>query len=317
VARGPGHRRRDGSAGYVYFVVADAPPVTDKRYVVYDATHDLVRTAAYAVGMVNALPVHLALGVRGRAGPNLLDGARLRAEATLHASLAHWTLDEQRGRNALIAWRAGPVRIARRSRHWVKVGLGIELTAGLAHTYFHARHVYGPGSMKLPFSPGVFFREIRAFGGADFRDLRGWRFHAPGVPADGFRIDGRSDAAERAYGRAGGWFALAGRPGALFFAIRTSENLREAVPLRLVYRDDASRAAPPETVPGQVPLVGYEGRGVEKLPGGRYTFSLHVVALERWHAGDERTVLGGIDTPLVVEMTQAWPPLPPRRVPRG
>jgi hypothetical protein len=45
-----------------------------------------------------------------------------------------------------------------------------------------------------------------------------------------------------------------------------SENLRRSVPLRVVYRDDATAAAPPENVPGQVPLVGYEGRGVEKLP---------------------------------------------------
>src|SRR5207247_321940 len=75
-------------------------------------------------------------------GPNLIDGLRLRAEATLRAALAHWALDEQHGHHELIAWKAGPVRVVRRSRHQVVLGLGIHLTAGLAHTYFYPEHVY-------------------------------------------------------------------------------------------------------------------------------------------------------------------------------
>src|SRR5215813_15042445 len=196
------------TAGFVYLINADHPPTTDRRYVAYEPHGDLVSAARYRVGLVHALPTYFALAEQGSPGPNLIDGLRLRAEATLRADLAHWTLNEQQGHHELIAWKAGPVRVIRRSRHQVVVGLGIHLTAGLANTFFYPQHVYGPGSLKLPFSPGLLFREITAYGGVDCRDLRGWRYFAPGAPAKGFLVDGQMDDAKRAFAASGDWFVL-------------------------------------------------------------------------------------------------------------
>jgi hypothetical protein len=282
-------------SGYVYLVVAGRPPTTDRRYVVYDPAADLVRTARYRVGMVQALPSYFALAKGDHVGPNLLDGLRLRAEATLRTSLVHWTLNERQGHHELIAWTVGPVRAVRRSRHQVAVGLGIRLTAGLAHTYFYPRHVYGPGSLKLPFTPGVLFNEITAFGGVDANAPTGWRYHAAGVPKAGFRINGRMDEGEQAFASNGDWFALADEREAILIVTRMSENLASRVPLRLVYRDDAAQPNPPESVPGSKPLAGYEGRHVEKLPGGRYEFALRILVLDGFRSGDERVAL---DAPL-------------------
>src|SRR5438445_55432 len=172
------------------------------------------------------------------------------------------TLNEQQGQHQLIAWKGGAVRVVRRSLHQVRLGLGIHLTAARAHTYFYPRHVFGPGSMKLPISPGWVFREIVAFGGADFRDLRGWRYHAPGTPPEGFRVDGHMEEAERAFDASGEWFLLARGEEAIMMVTRLSETLRRAVRIKLVYVDDAERHAPPEAVPGSVPLVGYRGLDV-------------------------------------------------------
>jgi hypothetical protein len=298
--------------GYVYLAVADRPPTTTRRYVAYEPHGDLVSAARYRIGLVNALPTYFSLLTNGVPGPNLLDGLRLRAEATIRADLAHWTLNERQGAHELIAWRDGPVRVIRRSRHQVAVGLGIKITAGIAHTYFYPRHVVGPGSLKLPFSPGILFRDITAFGGADVRDLRGWRYHAPGVPPKGFLVDGHMDEAERAFQGSGDWFVLARGDQALLFVTRMSENLARAIPLRLVYRDDATEPYPPEDVPGTVPLVGYEGRHVETLPGGRYQFALRVYVLDGYRRGDERHLIEQLDTPLTVAVTAAVPePSPP------
>src|SRR5439155_410478 len=81
----------------------------------------------------------------------------------------------------------------------------------------------------------------------------------------------------------------------LLFVTRMSENLRRAITLSLVYRDDASRPNPPEDVPGTVPLVGYRGRGIEKLPGGRYEFALRIYTLPGYRRGDERRLLAQLD----------------------
>jgi len=292
----------DGTTGFAYVVASDAPPRTDRRYVAYTPAGDFVQTAAYRVGLVNALPTYLATVHGGSPGPNLLDGLRLRAEAHLRGNLARFTLDEQRGRHSLVAWRAGPVRTIRRSRHWIALPAGIQISAGLAHTYFYPRHVFGPGSLKLPFSPGIFFNDIHAFGGADGRDLRGWRYHAPGVPPAGFAIDGHMDDAEKAFSGSGDWFVLAGKNEALLFVTRMSPELARVVPLELVYRDDAERPNPPEAEPGTVPLVGYEGRGVERLPKGRYTFAIRILFLDGYRPGDERRLLAQIDQPLEVDV---------------
>src|SRR5262249_39424581 len=188
---------RTGAVGWAYLMASDTPPRTTRRYVSYDAAHDTVITAGWRVGCVGALPTYFALSLGGPLGPNLVDGVRLRADAVLLANLAHWSINERDGHHALVAWTAGPVRVLRRSGHEVDIGLGIHLSAGTLHTAFYAEHVFAPGSIKLPFSPGVFFREITAVGGIDLVGMEGWRYVAPGTPPGGLAIDGHMDEAER------------------------------------------------------------------------------------------------------------------------
>ncbi|MCW5889698.1 MAG: hypothetical protein KIT14_04025 [bacterium] len=295
---------RTGTTAWAYLMVADDPPRTTRRYVDYDPQHDMVRTAGWRIGMIQALPEYLALGLGGPLGPNILDGLRLRAEARLRGNLARFTLSERDGEHALAAWTAGPVRVVRRSRHAMQIGLGLHLAAGYAHTYFYALHAYGPGKLKLPFSPSVFFNDIRAFAGADLHDLEGWRYLAAGVPAPGFAIDGTMDAAERAFRGAGSWFALTHPGAAVVVSLWLSDNLRAAIPLDLVYRDDAATAAPPERVRGSVPFVGIEGREAQRLQAGRYEFALRVYGIPGWKPGDERRLLADLDAPLRVHVTR-------------
>ncbi|HXJ35411.1 MAG TPA: hypothetical protein VMS22_15365 [Candidatus Eisenbacteria bacterium] len=294
----------DGTHGFAYVVVAEHPPATDRSYVAYDSKNDLVSTAAYRMGMVQALPSYFAVALGHPLGPNLLDGLRLRAEGTLLGNLATVHLTERDARHTLIAWRAGPVRVVRRSRHDVDLlGIGIHISAGVANTAFYPLHVFGPGSMKLPISPGLLFRRITAMGGVDLRDLRGWRFVAPGTPPGGLAIDGTMDEVERAFTANGTWFVLVHEREAILVTITLSENLARAIPFGIVYDDDASHASPPELDPGHVPLVGFQGRGLERLPADRYHFDLRVFLLPDYRPGDERRVLAQQATPLVVEVS--------------
>jgi hypothetical protein len=294
----------DGARGFVYVVVAEHPPATDRHYVTYEPRADLVGTAAYRLGMVQALPNYFAVAMPPPLGPNLLDGLRLRAEATLRGGFGKFRLNELDVRNSLMAWKVGPVRVLRRSRHDVDLlGVGIHVSAGIANTAFYPLHVFGPGSLRLPISPGVLFREISAMGGVDLRDLRGWRFVAPGTPPGGFQIDGTMDQDERAFGAAGTWFVLVHEHEAILVTITLSPNLAARIPFGIVYEDDATRVAPPELVPGSIPLVGFRGRGIEKLPADRYSFDLRVFLLPDYHVGDAERVLAERGAPLVVTVS--------------
>jgi hypothetical protein len=289
----------DGSRGFAYVVVAPAPPATGRHYVAYEPTADLVSTATYRIGMVEALPSYFAVAMRAPLGPNLLDGLRLRAEATLRGSVATFDIDETDARHVLIAWKAGPVRVVRRSRHDVKLlGIPLQISAGTANTSFYPLHVFGPGALKLPISPGFLFREIQAMGGVDLRDLRGWRFVAAGTPPDGFAIDGTMDDAERAFQADGTWFVLVHETEAILVTITLSENLAKAIPFGVAYVDDAGRRSPPERETGSVPLVGFRGRGLERLPADRYRFDLRVFLLPAYRPGDAARVLRQRDVPL-------------------
>jgi len=292
-----------GATGWAYVVVADHPPRTDRRYVAYDPAQDRVVARGYRVGMVQALPADFAIGFDRPLTPNLLDGLRLRAEATLRPGLARWGISERDGSHALVAWHAGPVRVVRRSRHKVGIGMGIELTAGLAHTFFYGEYVYGPGSMRLPISLGTLFSSITAMGGVDMQVPEGWRYVAPGAPSPGFAIDGRMDDAERRFAGHGAWFTLVDDRQAILVAMTMSENLKRTIPLSLTYVDDASRRAPPEVLPGSVPLVGISGRDGQKLQAGRYGFQLHIVGLPDYRPGEERRALQQLARRLTADVT--------------
>lgn len=294
----------DGTRGWVYVVVADTPPATARRYVAYEPSGDLVSAAMYRVGLVQALPDYFAVAMESPLGPNLLDGLRLRADATLRGGIGTFRLTERDARNSLLAWKAGPVRVVRRSRHDVDLlGLGIHVSAGIANTTFYPLHVFAPGSMRLPISPGLVFRRIEAMGGVDLRDLRGWRFVAPGTPPEGFVIDGAMDAAERAFKADGTWFVLAHEHEAILVTITLSPNLAARIPFGIVYEDDAGRAAPPEHVTGSVPLVGFRGRDIEGLPADRYRFDLRVFLLPGYRPGDAERVLRERDAPVIVTVS--------------
>lgn len=299
----------DGTRGFAYVVVADAPPTTDRRYVAYEPAADLVSTAAYRIGMVGALPEYFAVAMRAPLGPNLLDGLRLRAEATLAGNLATIHLTEHDAEHRLIAWRAGAVRVVRRSRHDVDLlGIGLRISAGVANTAFYPLHVFAPGALKLPISPGIVFRRISAMGGVDLRDLRGWRFVAPGTPPDGFAIDGTTDDAERAFHADGSWFVLVHEREAILVTITLSENLARAIPFEVVYVDDATRAAPPERERGSVPLVGFRSRDIARLPADRYRFDLRVFLLPDYRPDTAARVLRERSTPVVVTVRRPAPP---------
>jgi hypothetical protein len=85
---------------------------------------------------------------------------------------------------------------------------------------------------------------------------------------------------------------------AILVTITLSENLAKAIPFGVAYVDDATRRAPPEREVGSVPLVGFRGTGLERLPADRYHFDLRVFLLPDYRQGDAARVLHQRDVPL-------------------
>ena len=189
------------------------PPLTDRRYVEYDAAHDIVVGRALPRRLVDALPAYFAVGLVGTAaGRTCSTGCACAPRRRCTRDLAHWTITERDGKHQLD-------RLDGRARCASCAARGTRSTSGSASSSPPAsrtptstrEHVYAPGAMKLPFSPSVFFRDITAMGGVDFRDLRGLALpRRRACPRPGFPIDGHMDARERAFAGRGDWFALDG-----------------------------------------------------------------------------------------------------------
>jgi hypothetical protein len=293
----------DGRAGWAYLLANAQLGRTDARYVAYDPATDTVTTARYTVGFTNALPALLALGgPDGFLGANVLDRMKLRVAATWRTGVLTWRMTEADIASELLAYAAGPVRVVRRTRHRVDIGLGLRVSAGTARTYFYATHVEAPGSLKLPFSPAVVFRSIIGRAGADFRDLRGWRLVTPAHPA-GIPITGRPAAAP--VDESTRWFALAGPQHTLLFALALSGELARVTSRALYLVDDEAHDEPPEHARGQVPGVGYRMTGGERVPKGRHRFSVRIFDLA---AAEAEPMLARFERPLVATVTLMPPP---------
>jgi len=290
-----------GALGWVYVVVGTHVPRTTRPYVTY-GPGDVVRTAAYRLAMRHALPTNFRLAARGTMSRNLLDGLRLRGEAVANAHLARLTLTEVDVDHRLVAWGHGAVRAMRRSKHDISIGLGIDITVGVAHTYFYSRRITGPGKMKLPFSPSYLLRQARVFGGVDMSGLDGWRYHAPGLTTP-LRIDGTSSELERRPPSRGTWFVLARDDVAMLVVARLGDTTAAAVDLKLAYTDDAVTPRPPERRVGVMPLVGFQAADLHLLEAGRYVYALEVLFLNGYRPGDEVPLLARLGAPLEPTLT--------------
>jgi hypothetical protein len=293
----------DGRRGWAYLLTHSTLPATDARYVTYDPATDTVVTARYAVGFTDTFPTRLAFGTsEGTLGPNVLDRMKLRVAATLHAGVATWRMTEADVQNRLLAYTVGPVRVVRRTSHRVDVGLGLRVSAGTARTSFYAARAEAPGSLKLPFSPGLFFRSIVGRAGPDFRGLRGWRVMTPAHPA-GIEVTGRPTEATRALDEHTRWFLLAGPGHAVLFVLTLSDGLARVIDPTFYLIDDATKDEAPEAARGQVPGVGYRLAGGERMPTGRHRFSMRIFDLDDHRPGDVERLVATLDRPLVTRVT--------------
>lgn len=239
---------------WVYlFVTADAAPRSPLSYVSYDPETDRVRGERVTLGFRHGVPGHLA--VHGTDGA-LLDRFKVRATATFLWGLVHLSRNEDDVTTEFVAWRAGPIRVIRSQRQWVRIGWGIRSPTFGSYTYFYRDFAELPVGLRLNFRPTYFFGDIIVEAALDFRDLRGWSVILPHVP-EPIRVSGSMTGMKmQANEQAASWFALCGPQATLVQVLDVSPSLA-TVRRRLLYREDPARADPPEDVPGQVPAIGY------------------------------------------------------------
>lgn len=266
-----------GATAWVYlFAVSPPAPRSPLRYVDYDPARDAVRAGRVTVGFGAPTPRYLALrGANGVDGPNLLDRLKVRASARFFG-LIPLGRDEDDIEWEFVAWHAGPIRVVRRERQWVRLGWGLRTPIFRSETLVSRDVVELPVRLRLNFPPTFFFRGIEVQAGLDFRDLRGWTVQTPSGPLGA--VGSLSDDARGGINALDGdWLALAGPDVTLVLRLQLGDSFA-TLRRQLLYREDANGYAP-EAVPGEHPAIGFRLTEWSHVDRGQHWFAAIATAL--------------------------------------
>jgi len=292
---------------WVYAVVVPAParrsPV---RYVEYDPVADVVRAARVAIGFGAATPRYLALrDSDGNLGPNLLDRLKVRASAWFLGLIPlgrteddmEWQFD---------AWRAGPIRVVRRERQWVRLGWGLRTPIFRTESFVYRDLIELPVRLRLNFPPTYFFRSIEVQAALDFRALGGWTVRGPDGLAGA--IGGLSaKVVKRANETDGDWLALEGPAVTLVLRLQLGESFA-SLRRQLLYREDDDGTGP-EDVRGEHPAIGFRLTDWSNVDRGNHWFAAIATALPPGY--DVGRYLRENAAPLTIDAHDLFPPLSP------
>jgi hypothetical protein len=274
----------DGATQWAYLVAfPDTAPRSPIRYVAYDPARDAVDTARVSIGFGAPTPRSLALHDPGdQPGPNRLDRLKVRASARF-LGLIPLGRDEDDIQWEFVAWRAGPIRVVRRERQWVRLGWGLRTPIFRTESFVYRDSVELPVRLRLNFPPSYFFGGIEVQAALDFRDLVGWVVHAPRGRLG--TVAGAAGGAVERGDLEGDWLALEGPDLTLVLRLRLGETLA-SLRRQVLYREN-DHGYDPEAAPGEHPAVGFRLTEWGDVDRGHHWFAAAATALPRGYALDE------------------------------
>jgi len=286
-----------GARRWTYVVASVAPAARNpRRYVSYDPAGDVLHGTRVSLGFAHGLPNYLALS--DAPGANLLDRLKVRATATFLFGLLRFARSEDDLRAEFLGWHAGPIRVLRAQRQWVRIGWGIRSPTFLSYATFYRDYAELPVGLRLNFPPTYFFGGIEVRALLDLRDLRGWSVRVPGG-GEPIAIGGGMGRRKAWLNElTADWFVLLGPQVSLLERIALSESLA-GVRVRLSY-SEGDRPQPPESVPGGWPVIGYRLDRWEHVAAGQHQLSSISYALPP--AMDAQEFIQASRTPLTVRV---------------
>jgi hypothetical protein len=261
------------TTAWIYAAASAAPaPRSAQIYVTYDPHSDRITSGQFAIGFGAATPRFFALRTAdGALGPNLLDRLKVRASARL-LGLIPLGRDEDDILYDFAAWQAGPVRVLRRERQWVRLTPWLRTPIFETETIATRDALILPVRLRLNFPPTRFFAAIEIQAALDFRDLRGWGVRAAvAAPAT------IGSGAVRLDQMPGDWLMLDAPSATLALGLVRGPSLA-ATRATFLYREGDSEE-PPEAVAGEWPAVGYRLTEWSEVDRGEHWFAAEAYAL--------------------------------------
>ncbi len=293
-----------GDSGWAYLCLRGPQPPTERADVLYDAATDTISTSRYVLTFTPHTTSFFAfVGPEGKPGRNVLDRVKARITARFLLGILTFHRNEDDVTNTVVAWKAGPLRLIRRSNIRVRLGYGLPQPQVTAENIFTADTFESPSTVHIPFDLRYVLGDLMLRTYMDFDDLRDYRiFTADREPT----AIGCGLPPPHIDGRPGDWFGMSGPEGTFVHVLRMGAAL-QGVRRRLIAVADRT-PDPPERVSGNCPGVGYTLDHWEGIGRGTYWSDVIVRTFAQFKPGDERDFLRALDHPLQAQVHAASGP---------
>lgn len=221
----------------------------------------------------------------------------MRVEAGALWGLLRFRRNDEDISSTVLAWQDGPVRVVRRARISIRLGLGLSPPEIIGDTYFTADTLQSPVLVRLPFDLRYVFGELAVRIYLDFKRLEGHRIFTASGPPSAISC---SQGLPGLDGAPADWFAMTGPKGGFVHALRVGQSLNGVH--RTLYLTADEKPDPPEEETGNCPGIGYtltHWRGVGR---GTHRIDMIVRAFDRLEPDAAQRFLDGLDRPLRIEI---------------
>ena len=183
------HDSLGGATRYAYIAAVASPLRSTMNYVDYDPELGLVKSDHYRLELKNELPDGFAfLGRRDQISPDIARGLEVLVQARLFG-LFRIHFSEHSIGSELLAYKAGPIRVIRRIRHWVKLGVGIGSPGITREDLFYRDYIDERLELTLPWVPSFLFHDITARVDMRLTNLPDLRLQWAGMQGPPLRIN--------------------------------------------------------------------------------------------------------------------------------
>ncbi|MBF0491491.1 MAG: hypothetical protein HQM15_01765 [Deltaproteobacteria bacterium] len=204
-----------------------------------------------------------------------------------------------------IGYKAGPIRIIRRLIIYKSLG-PIRVSPKIeSDFFFYPYNILIPSEMSNPLDgPKSLAENSIGFSGLDFsHSFQGTQFYT-NTQTKAVTFDGQmSEEEKNLNGQEVSWWVASGKQGTILVKTDWDPALTKAgVKAEMIYRDDWSKADPPENEQGET-LIGFQ-MNLSKMPAGRYHItSNQIFPPSSFKKGEENILLKAFQNPqLVIQM---------------
>ncbi len=277
----------------------DPSPVDYVEYRLPEDKKDKIITGNYRLGFsheVSITPDHLDFGD----GVNCLDRMKSRMYFRFFGI---FTFDRNENDIKSMMWqyKDGSVRAVRMVRSSIRLIGNIQSPQLNSETLYYGNATVLPMQVKLPKMPKGIVNEAFVDSGGDWRKFYGWKARL-NTDENWLSIDGKMDEVEKNIKTEGArWFILKGPGRAMIMFLNFLEDYGNGTEFH--YLDDAVTEHPPEFHPGQVPLIGYRIRDLQKASGWE-KWEIRVITFYINEEYTEKELLGALnifDNPIQIK----------------